>query len=124
MFIGWENGPALAEEARDPKRTIPRAIYISVAIGAALFVTFAYATVTGFGYDVSSIGRSSIPFLAVADQYLGGGRNPGVAHGNRLRAGDARSRARTRRRACCSTGAAPGCSRHGSAASESHLRRR
>ena len=72
MFIGWENGPALAEEARDPKRTIPRAIYISVAIGAVLFVTFAYATVTGFGYDVSSIGRSSIPFLAVADRYLGG----------------------------------------------------
>ena len=72
MFIGWENGPALAEEARDPKRTIPRAIYVSVAIGAALFVTFAYTTVTGFGYDVSSIGRSSIPFLSVADKYLGG----------------------------------------------------
>ena len=72
MFIGWENGPALAEEARDPKRTIPRAIYISVAIGAALFVTFAYTTVTGFDYNVTSIGRSSIPFLAVADRYLGG----------------------------------------------------
>ena len=23
MFIGWENGPALAEESRDPRRTIP-----------------------------------------------------------------------------------------------------
>jgi amino acid transporter len=72
MFIGWENGPALAEECRDPKRTIPRALYISVAIGAALFVFFAYATVTGFRYDVSSIGRSSVPFLTVADHYLGG----------------------------------------------------
>ncbi len=72
MFIGWENGPALAEECRDPRRTIPRALFVSIAIGAALFVLFAYATVTGFGYDVSSIGRSSVPFLAVADRYLGG----------------------------------------------------
>jgi amino acid transporter len=72
MFIGWENGPALAEECRDPKRTVPRALFISIAIGVALFVFFAYATVTGFHYDVASIGRSSVPFLTVADRYLGG----------------------------------------------------
>ena len=72
MFIGWENGPALAEESRDPRRTVPRALYISVSIAAVLFVFFAYATITGFGYDVSSIGRSSVPFLTVADHYLGG----------------------------------------------------
>ena len=72
MFIGWENGPALAEEARDPRRTIPRALFISLAIATALFVLFAYATVTGFDYNLSSIGRSSVPFLTVADQHLGG----------------------------------------------------
>ena len=72
MFIGWENGPALAEECRNPRRTVPRALYTSIAIGTALFVFFAYATVTGFDYDVSSIGRSSVPFLTVADHYLGG----------------------------------------------------
>jgi amino acid transporter len=72
MFIGWENGAALAEECREPKRTVPRALFISVAIAAALFVFFAFATVTGFHYDVTSIGRSSVPFLAVADRYLGG----------------------------------------------------
>ena len=72
MFIGWENGPALAEETRDPRRTIPRALYVSIAIGAVLFVLFAYATVTGFHYNVSSVGRSSVPFLTVADRYLGG----------------------------------------------------
>jgi amino acid transporter len=72
MFIGWENGPALAEESRDPRRTIPRALYISVAIAAALLVFFAYATITGFRYNVSSIGRASVPFLTVADHYLGG----------------------------------------------------
>jgi amino acid transporter len=71
MFIGWENGPALAEECRDPRRTVPRVLFISIAIATALFVLFAYATVTGFGYNVSSITRSSVPFLAVADRYLG-----------------------------------------------------
>ena len=72
MFIGWENGPALAEECRNPKRTVPRALYMSIGIGAVLFVAFAYSTVTGFHYNVSSIGRSSVPFLTVADHYLGG----------------------------------------------------
>ena len=72
MFIGWENGPALADESRNPRRTIPAALYISVAIATVLLVLFAYATVTGFGYDVSSIGRSSVPFLTMADHYLGG----------------------------------------------------
>jgi amino acid transporter len=71
MFIGWENGPALAEECRDPKRSVPRALYLSIAIGAALFVFFAYATVTAFHYNVSSIGRASVPFLTVADHDLG-----------------------------------------------------
>jgi amino acid transporter len=72
MFIGWENGPALAEETRDPRRTIPRALYLSIAIGVFLFTFFAYATVTGFSYDVSAVGRSSVPFLTVADKYMGG----------------------------------------------------
>ena len=72
MFIGWENGPALAEEARNPRRTIPMALYISVAIAAALLIFFAYSTITGLHYDVSSIGRSSVPFLTVADHYVGG----------------------------------------------------
>jgi amino acid transporter len=71
MFIGWENGPALAEDCRDPKRSVPRALYISIAIAVALFVFFAYSTVTGFHYEVASIGRSSVPFLSVADRYLG-----------------------------------------------------
>jgi amino acid transporter len=71
MFIGWENAPALAEETRDPRRTIPRALYTAMAIATALFVLFAYATIVGFHYDTSSIGRASVPFLEMADRYLG-----------------------------------------------------
>lgn len=72
MLIGWENAPALAEEAQDPKRTVPRALYSALFFTTGLFVLFAYATITGFHYDTSSIGRASVPFLELADRYLGG----------------------------------------------------
>ncbi len=72
MMIGWENAPALAEETRDPRRTIPRALFMSVGLATALFVLFAYATIVGFHYDTGSIGRASVPFLELADRYLGG----------------------------------------------------
>ncbi len=71
MLIGWENAPALAEETRDPRRTIPRAMYTALVLAVALFVLFAYATIVGFHYDTSSIGRASVPFLEMADRYLG-----------------------------------------------------
>jgi amino acid transporter len=72
MFIGWENGAALAEETRDPGRTIPRALYIALAVAVSLFVLLAYSTITGFHYETTSIGRSSLPFLELAKRYLGG----------------------------------------------------
>lgn len=71
MFVGWENSPSLAEETRDPIHAVPRALLISISMAAALFVLFAYATIVGFHYEVASIGRSSIPFLSVADRVLG-----------------------------------------------------
>ena len=71
MLIGWENAPGLAAETREPRRTIPRALYIGIAACSVLFVLFAYVTVTGFHYDTSSIGRASVPFLEMSDRYLG-----------------------------------------------------
>jgi amino acid transporter len=71
MLIGWENAAALAEETRDPGRTIPRALFIALAIATTLFVLFAYTTITGFHYRTSSIGRGSVPFLEMSDRYLG-----------------------------------------------------
>jgi len=72
MLIGWENAPALAEETRDPRRTVPRALYSALIFTTGLFVLFAYTTITGFHYNTSSIGRASVPFLGLADRYLGG----------------------------------------------------
>ena len=34
LFIGWENSAALAEETNNPRRNVPRAVYMSVALMA------------------------------------------------------------------------------------------
>ena len=69
-FIGWENSASLAEETDDPRRNVPRAVFLSVALMAAGYLLFSYATVTGFNYDVDKLGASQIPFIDVADNVL------------------------------------------------------
>ncbi|MGW1026379.1 APC family permease [Streptomyces sp. NPDC002577] len=71
LFIGWENSAALAEETENPRRNVGRAVFSSVAIMTVSYILFAYATVTGFSYDVSRLGASRIPFIEVAHDTLG-----------------------------------------------------
>jgi amino acid transporter len=71
LFVGWENSAALAEETDNPRRNVPRAVFTSVAIMAVSYMVFAYATVTGFGYNVGKLGQSAIPLITVADSALG-----------------------------------------------------
>jgi amino acid transporter len=71
LFIGWENSAALAEETDDPRRNVPRAVFLSVGVMALSYLLFAYATVTGFGYDVKTLGAAEIPFITVAHGSVG-----------------------------------------------------
>lgn len=71
MFIGWENSAALAEETDNPRRNVGRAVFSSTAIMSLSYILFAYATVTGFGYDVKKLGAADIPFIDVAQSTLG-----------------------------------------------------
>ncbi|WP_405864800.1 APC family permease [Streptomyces sp. NBC_00005] len=71
LFVGWENSAALAEETENPRRNVGRAVFSSVAIMTVSYILFAYATVTGFGYDVQRLGDSAIPFIDVAHHTLG-----------------------------------------------------
>jgi amino acid transporter len=68
LFIGWENSAALAEETGNPRRNVPRAVFMSIALMAVSYLLFAYATVTGFGYNGAKLGSPSIliPFITVA----------------------------------------------------------
>jgi amino acid transporter len=71
LFIGWENSAALAEETGNPRRNVPRAVFTSIAIMGVSYLVFAYATVSGFGYNVTKLGAAPIPFISVADSTLG-----------------------------------------------------
>jgi amino acid transporter len=48
-FVGIEQGPVFSEEARDPKRTIPRATYISLAVIAVVYAAASWALVVHYG---------------------------------------------------------------------------
>lgn len=72
MFVGFENSVALAEETENPRRTIPRAVLLSIGLMGLLYVVTSYATVTGFGNDLGALSQSQIPFMDLATKYLGG----------------------------------------------------
>jgi amino acid transporter len=66
LFIGWENSAALAEETNNPRRNVPRAVFMSIALMAATYLLVAYATVSGFRYNGTLLAAAAIPFISVA----------------------------------------------------------
>jgi amino acid transporter len=66
LFIGWENSAALAEETGNPRRNVPRAVFLSIALMLVGYVLYAYATATGFKYNVTALGGAAIPFINVS----------------------------------------------------------
>ncbi len=70
LFIGWENSAALAEETSNPRRNVPRAVYLSVAMMLVGYLLFAYATVSGFANNGTKLGAAPIPFITVAHSSL------------------------------------------------------
>ena len=66
LFIGWENSAALAEETTSPRRNVPRAVFLSIALMAFTYLLLSYSTVTGFHYNATALTAPLIPFIAVA----------------------------------------------------------
>ena len=66
LFIGWENSAALAEETNNPRRNVPRAVFLSIALMALTYLLLSYATVTGFHYSATALTAPLIPFISVA----------------------------------------------------------
>jgi amino acid transporter len=63
LFIGWENSATLAEETRDARRNIPRALIIGTISIGLLYVLLAYATEIAFHNNAAAIGKSDLPFI-------------------------------------------------------------
>jgi amino acid transporter len=72
LFIGWENSAALAEETGNPRRNVPKAVFLSIAMMGVGYVLFAYATLTGFHYNAAALAAAPIPFIPVAHNVLAG----------------------------------------------------
>jgi amino acid transporter len=66
LFIGWENSAALAEETNNPRRNVPRAVFLSIVLMALTYLLVAYATVSGFNYNATALANAAIPFISVA----------------------------------------------------------
>jgi amino acid transporter len=66
-FVGYESASTLGEEARNPLRTIPRAVLLSALISGLFFVVTAYIAVLGFEGLKSSLASSTAPFNDLAD---------------------------------------------------------
>jgi amino acid transporter len=66
LFIGWENSAALAEETSNPRRNVPRAVFMSIALMAFTYLLLAYSTVAAFHDNGKALAAPLIPFISVA----------------------------------------------------------
>jgi len=66
-LVGFESATSLGEEARDPRRTIPTAVILSVIVSGAFFVACAYIEVLGTRGFASSLDKLGTPLDVLAD---------------------------------------------------------
>ena len=79
-FIGFEATAIYGEEAKNPKRTVPRATYLAILVITILFAVVSWAMVSGIGSSViieetvgitGELADPAALLWAVTDQYVG-----------------------------------------------------
>jgi amino acid transporter len=65
-FVGFESATTLGSEARDPLKTIPRAVIKSALLAGAIFTACAYAEVLGLRTAGQDLGASQAPMRVLA----------------------------------------------------------
>lgn len=65
-FVGFESATTLGSEARNPLKSIPRAVILSSLLGGAFFTVCAYAEVLGFHSLGQDLGASQAPMYVLA----------------------------------------------------------
>lgn len=66
LFVGWENSAAMAEESRDPRAGVARAVFSSITLVAVLYVFLSYATVVGFNDNAANLTNADVPMVDAA----------------------------------------------------------
>ena len=67
-FVGFESATTLGAEARNPLRSIPRAVIESALLAGVFFVVAGYGEVLGFRNATAALGDSSNPFRYLSTQ--------------------------------------------------------
>jgi amino acid transporter len=67
-YVGFESATVLGAEAKNPLRTIPRAVVLSATLIGALFILSSYAEVLAFHGQAVTLDKSSAPLQVVADR--------------------------------------------------------
>jgi amino acid transporter len=65
-FVGFEGATGLGSEARNPLKSIPRAVILTSVLGGVLFTICAYTEVLGFGMSGKDLGTSDVPTHVLA----------------------------------------------------------
>lgn len=65
-FVGFESATTLGSEARNPLKTIPRAVIQSAVLAGAFFTVCAYVEVLGFHTAGKDLGASQAPMYVLA----------------------------------------------------------
>jgi len=68
-FIGFEDMANVAEEVKKPKKTIPRAIILSVVITGVIYILVSLSVVRVINWE--ELGQSAAPLAAIAERSLG-----------------------------------------------------
>lgn len=72
-FAGFESSAPLAEEAQNPRRTVPRAIFSAVIVVGVFYVFCSYAGVVGWGFNkLSTYSADPNPWGTMAQRVWGG----------------------------------------------------
>ncbi len=65
-FVGFEGATVLGSEARNPLKTIPRAVILTAVLGGVFFTICAYTEILGFGMSGKDLGTSEVPMHVLA----------------------------------------------------------
>jgi amino acid transporter len=65
-FVGFESAAALGHEAKDPLRSIPRSVLVTVLAVGTFFTFMSYTLVSGFEGYATSLGSSNQPMTELA----------------------------------------------------------
>ncbi len=73
-FTGFEAASYLGEEAKEPRRTIPRAVIVTTVITGVVYIVFSYIATVGWGLsDMTKYGQNPAPWDVLGTRYWSSG---------------------------------------------------